>query len=262
MPLHEQVLQAIVDGPGTSKQQLCHRFDLNNYRLRRVFNKIDEELSGSALVHDNAHGVWIVEMDPEKCAGTIWVGADDGGSVQCPRPQEFGDGRCYRHSGWENPEMIAFERRLQWVAGPCEATAWTLAQLTMAVLEELAETLAEVHPVTLKQVQQKQRFVQMFRSAIAFVRWKNRTAPRMSGSWIPPEFAERLRRSSGNSFAFALKQHFAALEVSSNATREEVVKAWRRLARRYHPDAEGGDEEKMKLINLAKDRIFRIKGWA
>ncbi|MBI5571724.1 MAG: DnaJ domain-containing protein [Desulfomonile tiedjei] len=261
MTLHARVLQCILEEPGTSKQRLCRRFDLNRYRLRRVFQKIDEGLSGRSLVQDDLNGVWIVAMDPEKCAGTIWLGGDEGGYVQCSGPREFADGRCYDHSGWENPEMIAFERRLRWVAGPCEASARVLAQLTMTVLEDLAETLSAVNPVTFRQLQEKKRLAGMLRSAMAFVRWKQRARPSASGSWIPPEFAERLRRSSGNTFEFAVKQHFLVLEVTSDAGRDEVVKAWRKLARRYHPDAEGGDEERMKLINLAKDRIFLIRGW-
>jgi len=254
-------LQTILAEPGTSKQRLCRRFDLNPYRLRRVFQKIDQGLSGHNLVQDDLHGVWIVAMDPEKCAGAIWVGTDEGGYVQCCGPREFADGRCYVHSTWENPEMIAFERRLRWVAGPCEASARVLTQLTMTVLEELAETLSAVKPITLQQLHEKKRLDGMLRSAMAFIRWKNRARPSASESWIPPEFAERLRRSSGNTFEFAMKQHFLVLEVSSDAGRDEVVKAWRKLARRYHPDAEGGDEERMKRINLAKERIFRIRGW-
>ena len=78
---------------------------------------------------------------------------------------------------------------------------------------------------------------------------------------IPPEFFERHRRSSGNTFDYALKKHFLVLEVASDATRQQVLNAWRRLARRHHPDAAGGDEERMKAINLAKERIFRIKRW-
>ena len=37
--------------------------------------------------------------------------------------------------------------------------------------------------------------------------------------------------------------------------------AWKRLAKRCHPDREGGDEEKMKAVNLAKERIFRLRRW-
>jgi hypothetical protein len=31
------------------------------------------------------------------------------------------------------------------------------------------------------------------------------------------------------------------------------------MGRRHHPDAAGGDEERMKAINLPKEGIFRIK---
>ena len=47
---------------------------------------------------------------------------------------------------------------------------------------------------------------------------------------------------------------YKALGVSSNATADEIKKAFRRLARRYHPDKTKGDkrsEEKFKEINQA-----------
>jgi DnaJ-domain-containing protein 1 len=79
--------------------------------------------------------------------------------------------------------------------------------------------------------------------------------------WLPPEFAARHRQSSINPFEYGLKKHFDTLGISSEAKRDDVLKAWRRLARKYHPDAKRGSEEKMKAINLAKERIFRIRKW-
>lgn len=41
------------------------------------------------------------------------------------------------------------------------------------------------------------------------------------------------------------------LEVTPQATEEEIKNKFRTLAQRYHPDRVGGDEEKFKQINLA-----------
>lgn len=78
---------------------------------------------------------------------------------------------------------------------------------------------------------------------------------------IPPEFFDRNRTASSRPMEFSFKRYFIVLEVSPKATKEEVLRAWRKLARQHHPDVEGGDEEKMKEVNDAKDRIFRIRRW-
>jgi curved DNA-binding protein CbpA len=44
---------------------------------------------------------------------------------------------------------------------------------------------------------------------------------------------------------------YTILEVSPQASDEEIKKKFRILAQRYHPDRTGGDEEKFKQINLA-----------
>lgn len=47
---------------------------------------------------------------------------------------------------------------------------------------------------------------------------------------------------------------YKVLEVSTNATYEEIRKSYRKLARKYHPDSNPGDksaEEKFKQINDA-----------
>jgi molecular chaperone DnaJ len=52
------------------------------------------------------------------------------------------------------------------------------------------------------------------------------------------------------------KDLYALLEVPRTATAEEIKKAYRRLARKYHPDVNPGDkeaEEKFKEISLAFD---------
>ena len=51
---------------------------------------------------------------------------------------------------------------------------------------------------------------------------------------------------------------YSVLGVSPNATDEEVKAAYRRLAKKYHPDLNPGDEraaKKMNEINAAYDQI-------
>jgi molecular chaperone DnaJ len=48
-----------------------------------------------------------------------------------------------------------------------------------------------------------------------------------------------------------MKDYYKILEVNRNASGEEIKKAYRRLAHRYHPDKAGGDEKKFKEINEA-----------
>ena len=55
---------------------------------------------------------------------------------------------------------------------------------------------------------------------------------------------------------------FKVLGVPSTATDEEIKKAYRNLAKRYHPDSHPGDkyaEQKMKEINAAYDQITHKK---
>lgn len=47
------------------------------------------------------------------------------------------------------------------------------------------------------------------------------------------------------------KDYYEILEVSKNATEEEIKRAYRRLAHQYHPDKNGGDDKKFKKINEA-----------
>ncbi len=49
------------------------------------------------------------------------------------------------------------------------------------------------------------------------------------------------------------KSLYDTLEVNENASNDEIKKAYRRLARKYHPDInkDAGAEEKFKEINAA-----------
>ena len=52
------------------------------------------------------------------------------------------------------------------------------------------------------------------------------------------------------------KDYYALLGIRKNASTEEIRKAYRRLATKYHPDKNPGDktaENKFKEINEAKE---------
>jgi hypothetical protein len=260
MSMSAAILEIIRTSPGTSKESLRRQFDLSPYRLNRVLRGIQRELSGTVLAHNEEHGVWIVAFDTARCAGMEWMGAGTG-YAQCTLDPEFTDGCCWGHSGCTSLEMTAFERRLCHLAGPADPSAYTIGQLSLLVVEELCESLARISPVTRGEEEKKRTLHGIMQAALAFVKRKEAMRQSRRENWIPPELRDRHRRSSGNLFEFSLKKHFVVLEVLPSATREEVIKAWRKLSRRFHPDAAGGDEERMKLVNIAKDRIFRIKGW-
>lgn len=48
-----------------------------------------------------------------------------------------------------------------------------------------------------------------------------------------------------------MADYYKTLGVEKSASEEEIKKAYRKLAHKYHPDKEGGDEEKFKEINEA-----------
>src|SRR5688572_19960590 len=56
--------------------------------------------------------------------------------------------------------------------------------------------------------------------------------------------------------------YYAALGVSEKASQDEIKKAFRKLARKYHPDSTGGDkskEAKFKEVNSAYDVLGDAK---
>lgn len=48
-----------------------------------------------------------------------------------------------------------------------------------------------------------------------------------------------------------MKDYYKILGVEKNASKEEVKKAFYKLAQKYHPDKKGGDEKKFKEVNEA-----------
>ena len=62
-----------------------------------------------------------------------------------------------------------------------------------------------------------------------------------------------------------MKDPYAVLGVGQNASDEEIKKAYRELARKYHPDNYANNpladlaEEKMKEINEAYDAINKMR---
>ena len=53
-----------------------------------------------------------------------------------------------------------------------------------------------------------------------------------------------------------IEKYFKVLELEISASKEEIKKAYRRLAHQYHPD-KGGDEKKMKEVNEAYGILIR-----
>ena len=47
------------------------------------------------------------------------------------------------------------------------------------------------------------------------------------------------------------KDYYKILGVEKNASQEEIKKAFHKLAHKFHPDKEGGDEAKFKEVNEA-----------
>ena|SRR5271165_3513160 len=51
----------------------------------------------------------------------------------------------------------------------------------------------------------------------------------------------------------SLEQAGFVLRVQEDASEEEIIKSYRRLAKMYHPDVVGGDDMRFKLLNKAKN---------
>jgi len=261
--IHERVLRAILDRPGSSEAWYREHFRLSHYRLNRIFRFIERDLEHSVIVHDSVRGVWIVDIDGSRCSGMNWLGEHEGGFRQCNEFLLFPDGRCYEHSDYECEEMVALSRRIHFLTGPKDPTAQTLAESAMETLHELLRTLECVKPATKRDWQNKIRFHRLLMSAVAFREWKHRINASSEEDEIPYELRQRHRNSSANSYEFALRKYFLILRVPVDAAKEDVLRAWKKLALLYHPDvgAENGDEEMMKAVNEAKEKIFRMRGW-
>jgi len=261
MSFQEELLSLIITQPGTTVRVLSERFALSEYRLNRAFRHLERDLSGQVIVKHPVHGVWLVRMDGNRCHGVEWKGGDSGGYGQCELQPAFPDGRCYEHTTWEDPEMVAFLRRLTSMLGPCDASLRYVVQLTLNEVEELHGTLQRIIPLTRQDRVERERLLGVLGRGLAWLRWKAYMRRMRVEARMHPEFARRHRASSINPFEFVLNKLFALLEIPTTSEREEVLKAWKQLSMRYHPDRPDGDEERMKAINTAKDKIFRIRRW-
>ncbi len=261
--LQEKVFQAIHKRPGSSAAWFEEQFGLSLYRLHRIFRRIERDLQGSVIVHDPERGVWIVEIDGSLCSGVNWVGEAEGGFRQCGESVLFPDGRCYEHSCYECEEMVALSRRIHFLTGPKDPSVQTLAESPVETLEELLHTVQGIQPATRRDWRNKTRFQRLLMSALGFKEWKHRRAASFEDDEIPYELRRRHMNSSGNPYEFALRKYFVLLRVPVDAAKEDVLKAWKKLALLYHPDAQGedGDEEMMKAVNEAKEKIFHLRGW-
>jgi DnaJ-domain-containing protein 1 len=259
----ETIYNRIIKNPGIPRDQLKSEFQLTDYKLKKAFRFMSRDVDDWILVDDDQRGVWIVGRENARCQGVVWSEEEGGQFSQCKNAPSFPDGRCYEHSMWENADMTAFERKLSYLAGPRNPTAYSVGQLSISVIEGLMQDLYRISPKTLLQKMEWGRRASLLKSARAFAIWKDNLRKREGEQWdwVDPELGKRHNRSSINPFEYSLKKQFAILEVVPEATKEEVLKAWRRLARKYHPDREGGDEENMKAVNYAKEKIFRIKRW-
>ncbi len=91
--------------------------------------------------------------------------------------------------------------------------------------------------------------------------------PGLQGEWFVADFngapheAHRQRaENAGQPYASALAEYYALLQIEPSTERDTVKRAYRRLARRYHPDVNDGDASatrRMQQINHAYRVIMR-----
>jgi DnaJ domain len=259
--MRQKIMEIIEEQPGLRKDALLSKLEISSYKLNRALKLISQDLVGRRLVHKGKHGVWIVDLSPELCSGLTWRGKANGGYAQCSCAPRFPDGRCYHHSQWENLDLVAFCRKLAYLTGPRDPNAHIVSQLSLTAIDELVAQLERVVPRTRSHREEKKKLGGIIAAGRAHALWKDMMRRRRQDDWIPPEYRQRHTASSINPFEYSLKKNFATLGVAADASKDEVLKAWRSLARKYHPDTRGGSEEKMKEVNLAKERIFRIRRW-
>jgi len=51
------------------------------------------------------------------------------------------------------------------------------------------------------------------------------------------------------------KDYYDILGVSKNASKDEIKKAFHKMAHKYHPDKNGGDDAKFKEVNEAYQNL-------
>lgn len=261
MELLDELLITLREHPGITKSQLCNQFQLNSFKLNRALRTIERDLDGIGIIRSEDHGVWVIHFNTKLCMGVVWEGESDGRFCQCMHKPAFVDNRCYEHTDYESPEMVAFERELKYLTAVAEPNVFFVSQLNLDEVEELINELKRIVPKSHKEEIKQKKLYFMLRAAQARLKWKERSRKRVFDSWIPDDMWERHRRSTFNPFEATLKKYFVILEVTAQSSRDEVLKAWKRLARKYHPDKENGNEELMKQINSAKERIFKIRHW-
>lgn len=55
-----------------------------------------------------------------------------------------------------------------------------------------------------------------------------------------------------------MKEYYDILEIPYGSRKDEIKKAFRRLAHIHHPDKKGGDEEKFKQISRAYTELLKM----
>lgn len=92
-------------------------------------------------------------------------------------------------------------------------------------------------------------------------RQRHINTPLMAGEWLVGgfDFATEGYKQHAPAPASALSQHYAVLGLSNDADLDSIKRAYRTLARLYHPDVnqDGASDERMKRINAAYQAILR-----